>query len=293
MSETSLSNKRVIWAVIAVLVLLTVGITVLYLVQRSEMKEIVTGLNEEKESLMGEYEELVQQYDSLIPQNDSILIRLEIEQQKVVQLLEELEIVKATNAAKIREYKKELTTLRSVMKHYVFQIDSLNRVNQDLRDENKKVSDKFVEVSKELTQMEKAKETLAKKVQIASQLEAFDFEISQLNERDRNTRRLSSTAKIEIAFTLSKNITAPVGEKPVYLRITAPNGDVLKKDQHSKFRYQDGEIDYSIMRVIEYQSEEIRVVGYWKIEEYLFEGSYTVDVFTDGFHIGKANFELK
>jgi uncharacterized phage infection (PIP) family protein YhgE len=293
MSETSLSNKRVIWAVIAVLVLLTVGITVLYLVQRSEMKEIVTGLNEEKESLMGEYEELVQQYDSLIPQNDSILIRLEIEQQKVVQLLEELEIVKATNAAKIREYKKELTTLRSVMKHYVFQIDSLNRVNQDLRDENKKVSDKFVEVSKELTQMEKAKETLAKKVEIASQLEAFDFEISQLNERDRNTRRLSSTAKIEIAFTLSKNITAPVGEKPVYLRITAPNGDVLKKDQHSKFRYQDGEIDYSIMRVIEYQSEEIRVVGYWKIEEYLFEGSYTVDVFTDGFHIGKANFELK
>jgi uncharacterized phage infection (PIP) family protein YhgE len=293
MSETSLSNKRVIWAVIAVLVLLTVGITVLYLVQRSEMKEIVTGLNEEKESLMGEYEELVHQYDSLIPQNDSILIRLEIEQQKVVQLLEELEIVKATNAAKIREYKKELTTLRSVMKHYVFQIDSLNRVNQDLRDENKKVSDKFVEVSKELTQMEKAKETLAKKVEIASQLEAFDFEINQLNERDRNTRRLSSTAKIEIAFTLSKNITAPVGEKPVYLRITAPNGDVLKKDQHSKFRYQDGEIDYSIMRVIEYQSEEIRVVGYWKIEEYLFEGSYTVDVFTDGFHIGKANFELK
>ena len=293
MSETSIGNRKLVWAVIVVLGLITVVVSVLYLSQRSEMKEIVTGLNEEKASLMGEYEELVLQYDSLIPQNDSILIRLEIEQQKVVQLLEELEIVKATNAAKIREYKKELTTLRNVMKHYVFQIDSLNRVNQNLRDENKKVSEKFIEVSKELTQMEKARETLAKKVEIASQLEAFDFEINQLTDRDRKTRRLSSTAKIEIAFTISKNITAPVGEKPVYLRITAPNGDVLKKEQHSKFKYQDGDIDYSIMRVIEYQSEEIRVTGYWKVEEYLFEGTYTVDVFADGFHIGSTTFDLK
>lgn len=292
MGKISLNNKTfVVWLLVIVGVIL-IGLVTLYVVQNRELNEVVTAFNEEKTELMGEYQELVFQYDSLIPQNDSMLFRLEIEQQKVVQLLEELEIVKATNASKIREYKKELSTMRSVMKHYVYQIDSLSRLNAELREENKMVAQRYETVSKTVDMLEKAKETLEKRVEIASQLEAYNFEVTPLNDRGRKTGRLSKTDKIEICFTLSKNITAPVGEKPIYFRITAPNNDILLKTGESMFKYQNSEIPYSMMRVVEYASEEMQVCAYWKVEEFLFEGSYKVDVFADGFHIGETSFTL-
>lgn len=288
----SLSNRKFVIALIVVISVILLGILVLFILQNRQMNEIVTSFNEDKQDLMGEYQELVYQYDSLIPQNDSILLRLEIEQQKVVQLMEELETVKVTNSSKIREYEKELSTMRKVMKHYVFQIDSLSRLNEELRQENKKVSQRFEEATQTVSILEKEKETLVKKVEIASQLEASNFSVEMMNQRGRTTRRLSKAVKIEICFDLSKNISAPVGEKPIFLRITAPNNEVLIKNPDQTFKYQDKDILYSIMRVVEYESEAMRVCGFWKIEEFLFEGEYRVDVFADGYLIGQATFEL-
>lgn len=292
MPKLDFNNRKFITGIIVFLSVVLLVILVLYLTKSREMNQIVETLNEEKTDLIGEYQELALQFDSLIPQTDAMILQLEIEQQKVIQLIEELEIVKATNASKIREYKKELTTLRSVMKHYVFQIDSLNQLNQELREENVLVAQRYEKASQTVNILEKEKETLAKRVEIASQLEAYGFVITTKNDRGRSTRRLNKTARIEICFTLSKNITAPVGEKPIYIRITAPNSDVLIKDPENRFRYIDQDIQYSIMRVIEYESEALEVCGYWNVEEFLFEGTYKIDVFADGFHIGETTFEL-
>ncbi|MFB6318668.1 hypothetical protein [Saccharicrinis sp. FJH54] len=290
--KISLTDKRFVLTLIIVISIVMTSVLVLFFIQNNTMNQMEESFNIEKDSLLGDYRELAFQYDSLMPQTDSMILRLDIERQKVVQLMEELETVKATNAYKIREYKKELSTMRKVMKHYVFQIDSLSQVNQELREENKKVAQRYEEASQTVNKLQEEKETLVKKVEIASQLEASDFKIDMLNDRGRTTRRLSKAVKIEICFNLSKNITTPVGEKPVYLRITAPNNEVLIKDSNNTFKYQDKDILYSIMRVIEYESEAMQVCGYWKIEEFLFEGEYRVDVFADGYLIGQAIFEL-
>lgn len=292
MTKLNLNNRKFVLWLIVTFIAAIVGLAILFTLQNRELNEVVTAFNAEKDELLGEYQELAFQFDSLIPQNDSILLRLEIEQQKVVQLMEELETVKAANASKIREYKKELTTMRKVMKHFVFQIDSLSRVNEELRAENKIVAERYHQVTQTVGKLEKEKETLEKKVEIASQLEGYDFIVETLNDRDRKTRRLSKTVKIKICFTLSKNITAPVGEKPIYFRITAPNNDILIKNPEHTFQLQDKDINYSIIRVIEYESEAMEVCGYWNVEEFLFEGTYRVDVFADGFHIGETTFEL-
>ncbi|MFB6341987.1 hypothetical protein ACE01N_07930 [Saccharicrinis sp. FJH2] len=288
----SLTDKKFVITLVVVISVILTGVLVMFFIQNNQMNQMEESFNIEKDSLLGDYRELAFQYDSLMPQTDSMILRLEIERQKVVQLMEELETVKATNAYKIREYKKELSTMRKVMKHYVFQIDSLSQVNQELREENKKVVQRYEEASQTVNKLQEEKETLVKKVEIASQLEATDFSIEMLNDRSRTTRRLSKAVKIEICFNLSKNITTPVGEKPVYLRITAPNNEVLIKDSNNTFKYQDKDILYSIMRVIEYEGEAMQVCGYWKIEEFLFEGEYRVDVFADGYLIGQAVFEL-
>ena len=61
------------------------------------------------------------------------------EKLKTQRLLEELRQVKTSNAAEIMRLKKELKTVRAVLRTYVIQIDSLNKLNQALAEENQEV----------------------------------------------------------------------------------------------------------------------------------------------------------
>lgn len=65
--------------------------------------------------------------------------KLESEKLKTQRLLEELRQVKTSNAAEIMRLKKELKTVRAVLRTYVIQIDSLNKLNQALAEENQEV----------------------------------------------------------------------------------------------------------------------------------------------------------
>ncbi len=128
--------------IIPVIVVLVLGIAVLLFLnfhQKKELNEMVEQMEFEKSELEDEYEDLALQFDGyqqMNIQNDSLQERLAQEQQRVQDLLEELRITKVTNARRIAELKKELATVRAVMKDYVRQIDSLNATNQRLTVEN-------------------------------------------------------------------------------------------------------------------------------------------------------------
>ena len=129
------SNKLIkIFLIVAITILII--ISGLYFFKSKEMNEIVENLTIEKTILTEEYTYLAQNYDSLHTNNDTLNKMLEVERERINHLVEELKMVKATNMAKIREYQKELTTLRSVLRTYIVQIDSLNTINTELRKEN-------------------------------------------------------------------------------------------------------------------------------------------------------------
>lgn len=73
----------------------------------------------------------------------------------------------------------------------------------------------------------------------------------------------------------------------------APDGSVLTKNAANTFPYENGNIQYSIKRVVEYGGEEINVTMYWDIEEFLMAGTYKVDIFADGNHIGSTSFSMQ
>ena len=95
--------------------------------------KLVDDLNGEKAALTEEMVALQNDYSILSTDNDSLNVQLEREREKVEQLIERVKKTEATNRSKIRQYEKELGTLRSIMKHYIVQIDSLNTLNTVLR----------------------------------------------------------------------------------------------------------------------------------------------------------------
>lgn len=250
----------------------------------------------QKEELEQEYEQLAVQYEGynhLSVKNDSLIDLLDNEKVKVQRLLEELKTVKATNARRISELKKELSTLRAIMKSYIIQIDSLNQANAQLRAENADVKSKYSAVTQTVNQLSKEKERLTEKVDLASQLNAVNIKAEAIDKRGRETNRISRATDIKIVFTIARNITTKVGEKFVYARIQKPDGDILVKNRNDVFPYENKDIGYSCRKMFEFNGEEQVVTLYWNIEEFLYPGDYRVDLFCDGNMIGSRSFSLK
>ena len=206
--------------------------------------------------------------------------------------MEELRQVKTTNAAEIIRLKKELKTVRAVLRSYVIQIDSLNRLNAALREENQEVKSKYSAATAQINTLSQEKKNLNEKVSLAAQLDATNISALPMNKRGRKARRVKDVKKIAITFTIAKNITAETGNKTVYVRIAKPDNGILSKG-NTTFAYEDREITYSIKKYIEYTGEEQSVTVYWDVEEFLPSGTYNVYIFADGNMIGQNSFEMK
>ena len=281
-----------------ILILLAGGVIYLVLNLRSK-NTLITEMSEqfelEKESLTDEYSQLALQYEGygLRIGNDSLATLLDTERYKVQRLLEELKITKSTNGKRIAELRKELESLRGIMKHYVAQIDSLNTANTQLRAENRVVTKRYEEAQGNVMVLSEEKKVLTEKVTLASILEAKNFVIESLTDKGRKATKISKTTQLKFSFTISKNISAPTGEKYIYLRIVQPDETPLVKSNENVFLFEGQYINYSARRPIEYEGEEIPVIIYWDVEEYLHPGNYHVDIFADGYIIGSTTFSLK
>ncbi len=287
------SNKTtIIIGVTAAILVVIIGY--LYFQNKSEMQGYIDEMQEEKAILTYEYQDLATNFDSLQSNSDTLNIMLEQEREKIAQLIEEIQTVKATNSSKIREYKKQLTSMRRVLKSFVSQIDSLNQKNQELTEENIAYRKRVSSMQSSAEQLETEKEKLEQVVDIASKLETFNMEASTVNANGRKTTRLSRIDKIKICFTIQKNITAEVGEKEIFLRILRPDGALLFHSREDVFKYESDEIYFSSKRVIEYGGEEVDVCLYYKVDSgELTKGEYTADIFADERNIGTMTFTLK
>ncbi len=287
-------NKK-LTIIIAALVVIVAGTAFFAFNEMRKNQEMTELFAIEKQEMENEYSTFATQYDELQIQinNDSLREKLETEKLKTQRLLEELRQVKSSNAAEIMRLKKELKTVRAVLRSYVIQIDSLNRVNAALQEENKEVKSKYSAATAQISTLSKEKKSLNEKVSLAAQLDATNIRVETLNKRGRETSRVSRVKKIAVSFTIVKNITAETGNKTVYVRIAKPNNEILTKSSGNTFAYENRNISYSIKKYIEYTGEEQEVTVYWDVEEYLPSGTYHIYLFADGNMIGEGSFSMK
>lgn len=263
--------------------------------RNEELKQVEAYVALEKEEMLNDLQMARQQYDELKINidNDSLLFKLEQEQRRTQELLEELERTKATDAAEIRRLKNELATLRGVLESYIIQIDSLHRENSQLRTRNDELVAANRRVEIERDNLAEEREVLEERVTLASQLDATNVRMVLLKRSGSETEKLRRAKQIKVSFTISKNITAATGEKTVYVRIMNPDQEPLAKNLSDTFLYEDREIGYSMKRNFEFTGEEQALELYWDIEETLQKGNYTVSIFVDGNMIGSGSAEFK
>ena len=225
-------NKKILIPLVVVIILLIAGVAYLandlneQKVANQEMQELA---EMDKKEMENEYQQFATQYSEMRAQitNDSIIAQLTAEQLKTERLLKELKEVKSSNAREITRLKKELATCRAVIRSYVLEIDSLNRLNQTLVEENSQVKAQYAEANRQIAGLSSEKANLSEKVAIAAQLDAIGIELSMLDKKNKSTSKVSKCKKLKLNFALAKNVTATSGNKTIYARITSPAGSVL------------------------------------------------------------------
>ena len=244
----------------------------------------------EKEQLADEYTQLAIQYEGyrLEINNDSLEQKLEDQRIKIQRLVEELKQTKAEDARKIASLKKELATVRSVLRYYVAQVDSLNTINEQLMAENKEVRQQMTKVSHANANLQQQNKQLAEKVDIAAHLTAMGLKASAQNKRDKKTSSLKNTVRFVVDFTIGANVTAQTGDKELYVRILKPNEELLTNAKSGQFDYDGTKVGFSMRKSIEYTGEELPVTMYWTRNETLDPGRYAFEVYADGKLIGST-----
>lgn len=292
-------NNIILLSVLSLIIIALIAAVVFFVnkskKQETEMVEVIEMMNFEKEQVAQEFESLTTEFDGyqITIKNDSLFKLLDNQKAKVQQLLEELRITKATNARRIAELRKELATVRSVMIRYINQIDSLNAENKVLKTENVEVRRKYNEASQTVVQLSKEKENLHEVVTRASKLDVTNFSMETLNSRNKRTTWFSSVAILKFNYTIAKNITADVGRKTVYLRLTRPDNEVLTLSESNVFQFEDKKIAYSVKKDFDYAGDALTDVLYWKVDEIIQKGNYRADFFIDGNRVGSFSFEIK
>lgn len=301
-----MKTKHVLIAALAVIVALVIGFFFILRSQRSELEEEKAVLvNQQRDIMEEELTKLAAEYDIQYKKlsagqgeqkfslaTDSLISQILAERAKVEQLQKELKASKATSAKRIDQLSREVTTLRNVLRTYVVQIDSLQATNERLRAENTEVKENYNRVTSQAQQLSSEKAHLSDRVKLAAKLDATAISITPIDKRGKQTKTLSKVVNLQIRFTISKNVTAEVGEKTFYCRITQPNDELLVKAGSGTFAFEGKQIPYSIRREIEYNGEETPLVMYWPVEESLQSGTYQLRIFADGNLIGSASFSL-
>jgi len=289
-------NKKILIPLIVVIMAL-VGAAVWLFVSLQEQKQVVQDMEElaelDKQEMENEYERFTMQYSEMKTQinNDSIIAQLTAEQMRTQKLLEELKQVKASDAREIARLKKELATVRAVLRDYVYQIDSLNRLNQNLMAENSRVNAELSERNAQVAGLNSEKASLSEKVAIAAQLDATGISMQMLNKRGKEAKKLKDLAQFRVSFNIAKNVTASNGNRTVYVRIQNPGGNTLSGG--GSFAYENRNIECSAKKVIEYTGEETPVTVFWNMSQMLEAGDYRVSIFVDGNMIGTKTFSFK
>lgn len=288
-------KKSIIIPLVILTLLLLGGIAYLYN-SLNEQKKVNQDMQElaelDKKEMQNEYEQFAQQYSEMKNQinNDSIVAQLTQEQMRTQQLLQELRNVKASDAREITRLKKELATCRAIIRSYVLEIDSLNRLNQNLTAENTRVKGQYEEATRQIEGLNAEKSSLTEKVAIAAQLDAIGISVSMNDKKGKPTKKLMKAKNLQVSFSIAKNVTASNGVKTIYVRIQTPTGQTLTNG--GTFNYENRSLQYSMKKSVEYTGNETPVTTFWNIEEFLTEGSYKVSIFADGNMIGSKSITL-
>ena len=281
--------KKIIYGLGVLAVALAAVLAVVWYKNSALVKE----LELDKQALTQEMIQLQNDYATLSSDYDTINHQLDSSREEVSQLIEKLVKTEASNRSKIRQYEKELGTLRTIMKSYIVQIDSLNTLNKKLTADAAAARREAAESRKQSEKLSKEVEQLSGQVATGAVIKARGIRLEAYNGSDKITDRSSRVTYMMASLSLVENVLAEKGPVRVYIRLLGPDGAMLTGDAPTAFEVAGEQMLCTASREVDYQGAEVDMSIYInRIPEYV-KGHYVVEAYTSQGALGTADLMLR
>lgn len=286
-------ENRTLKIIMCVMIVIALGLAGALAYIWKEKTTLVNELTIDKEELTAQMIELQNDYASLSSDYDTINSQLDSSREEVSQLIDRIKRTEATNRSKMREYEKELGTLRTIMRSYIVQIDSLNTLNQKLKADAAAARREVAESRKREEALNKTVESLTGQVAAGSVIKARGIRIEAYNSSDKVTDRSSRVVRLLTSLSLVENDLAPTGPVRVYIRVKGPDGVLLTNSSQRTFEVNGEPMICSASREVDYQGREVELSIYLNDITGYVKGIYTVEAYTEQTRLGSAELMLR
>jgi peptidoglycan hydrolase CwlO-like protein len=243
---------------------------------------------------------------------DEIRIELDDKINQIQKLggdVEDLQKAKAEVESELRSarkrFGKDISELKDRVEGYEellelkdVEIDRLKSINKELYTENRTLKTRQNKLSDSINTLAQNKQELASKVALASQLKAENVVVASVNSRGKENDspfRSRQLEKLKVEFNISDNKVAPIEGKTIIIRVTDEHGqpifDVAKGS--GTFQLNGREEFYTSAQEILFDNTKQKLTFmYEKGSEYA-SGVYNVEIFTDGYLMGRSQFTVR
>lgn len=296
--EISRPKRNNTWIYFIIIILL-LGTNVYLFFQRRDatrqnviIREQLHQTGSEKETLQKEYEASLARLDELTTQNAKLNKDLQSSNSEIGKTKARIQAILSKEHATETELKEARGLIKSLnlkITDYETQIAVLKKQNTDLSVQR----DSVVSTNSQLQQ----------KVNLAKVLHASNIRIKPINLRhggrkEQETERAKRADLLRIIFDIDENKITDSGLKELQIRIVNPQGELLSNAAlgSGSFRTSDGGIIYfSLSKNIQLQTgvpvKDIDVD--WSQGASYEKGAYNVEIYHEGYLIGKSSVSLR
>jgi hypothetical protein len=283
-------GPRTLMTILAAIALVLAGTLGYMLYQRSAL---VKDLEGEKQELARQMVDLQNDFNTLNSDYESINHQLDTSREQVAMLIEKLSKTEATNRAKIRQYEKELGTLRAIMKGYIVQIDSLNTLNKRLTADAAAARKEAAESRRANEELTAQVENLSSQVNAGKVLKARAISLVGHYSNDKPGDRHSRVRYMVANLSLVENSLADRGPVRVYVRVKDPEGLLLINNESVDFMANGVPLQATASREVDYEGSEVDMSIYINDTGEFVKGVYTLEVYTEKGPLGRAECMLR
>ena len=278
--------------------------------QQTEMME----LQKIQEELDQEYQAALESLDEMKSDNSQLNALIESQKSELKAQKDKINNL-IWSKKQLDKAKAEIQTLNANVARYMADIQQLQEENKLLTEDKAQLTlrvEEEIKAKEEVIQSKNAindeKESLSKtnaalstKVDMANAIKINFIDVKGFEVSDKGKMKEKSKAKdielLRICFLTETNMVTAPGQKKFYVRLLNPQGQTISiEDKGSGVltnKLDNTQVRYTTSGEVNYKNEDTHACIDWSVAEAMIKGDYKIEIYNNGFMVGKGQFRLK
>lgn len=267
-----------------------------------QQTEIAT-VTDQKSDVQRSFDASLARLDSMSTVNTSLQGKLTVSNKEIANTKTEIRRIlnkKNATAAELSKARTLIAGLNDKITSMEQQVAQLTQDNQTLTQDKVVLTQDKEKLTQDLTTTTTTKDSLVKKVDVASTLNANNIAITPIDVKHNGKEKITSTAKrvnkLVISFDVNNRI-AQAGTTDVFVVVTGPDGKPITVQSLNSGTFttrEDGDKAFTAKLPVTIETAKKKNVQFAFAPGSNFQqGNYTIQIYQNGFLIGEGTRELK